>query len=188
MKQVQATSDAVRQSMKGNRGRDTGPERALRSAMHRMGLRFRKHHSPFPHVRMTIDAAFVRERVAVFLNGCFWHGCPEHATWPKSNSEFWRTKILGNRERDVRTDELLIAAGWVVIRVWEHEDPVGAASMVAKVLVERRKLLRPGGRGGEETRWDPAGRRRGAYPGNAELATSDSPPLGSHRGSVRDSG
>jgi DNA mismatch endonuclease (patch repair protein) len=82
-------------------------------------------------------------KVAVFVDGCFWHGCPEHATWPKNNAEFWRTKIEGNRRRDRDTDARLASAGWAAVRVWEHEDPLEAAARVRNVVLARRSLSRP---------------------------------------------
>jgi DNA mismatch endonuclease (patch repair protein) len=97
-------------------------ERALRSALFREGLRFRVHYRTPEVARRSIDVAFIGPRVAVFVDGCFWHGCPQHATWPARNAEFWREKIEANRRRDRQTDALLKAAGWRVIRVWEHED------------------------------------------------------------------
>lgn len=81
---------------------------------------------------------FTKALVAVFVDGCFWHGCPEHATWPKNNEDFWRTKIEGNRQRDIDTDARLAAAGWASVRVWEHEEAATAARRVAEVVLERR--------------------------------------------------
>jgi DNA mismatch endonuclease (patch repair protein) len=78
-------------------------------------------------------------RVAVFVDGCYWHGCPEHATWPKTNSEFWHSKILRNQERDRDTDLKLTEVGWAPMRVWEHEDPAAAARRIAEVVKARRK-------------------------------------------------
>lgn len=78
-------------------------------------------------------------RVAVFVDGCYWHGCPEHATWPRSNADFWRKKITRNQERDRDTDLKLTNAGWMPIRVWEHEDPVEAAQRITAVVRERRQ-------------------------------------------------
>lgn len=80
---------------------------------------------------------FVAPRVAVFVDGCFWHGCPDHATWPKNNARFWRQKIETNRERDRETNGQLAALGWAVVRVWEHEDPSDASDRIAKLVEER---------------------------------------------------
>lgn len=121
------------------RRRDTEPELALRSALHRDGFRFRV---DFPiGSRRRADVVFTRARVAVFVDGCFWHGCPEHATWPKANGDWWRTKIETNQARDRDTDRALTRAGWRVIRVWEHENPEVAASSVEAAVRER--LERP---------------------------------------------
>lgn len=115
--------------------RDTRPELLLRRRLHALGLRYTVHRRPVPNVRRTADIVFSRARVAVFVDGCFWHGCPEHATAPKTNAEWWTTKLARNVERDRETDALLAAAGWSVIRVWEHELPGEAAERV-QALVE----------------------------------------------------
>lgn len=81
---------------------------------------------------------FGPSRVAVFVDGCFWHGCPEHATWPKNNEDFWRTKIEGNRARDADTDRRLTDAGWASVRVWEHEQAASAADRVEELVTTRR--------------------------------------------------
>ena len=116
-----ASSPGARRSMIGNKGRDTAPELAIRRACHARGLRYRVNLRPIKGVRRTADMVFVRLRVAVFVDGCFWHACPEHATWPAANREFWREKLLGNQARDKQTDALLAEAGWMVVRIWEHE-------------------------------------------------------------------
>jgi DNA mismatch endonuclease (patch repair protein) len=118
----EASSPAARATMRANRGRDTGPELAVRRALHAMGLRYRVDHPlPFDR-RRRADILFPKARVAVFIDGCFWHGCPEHGTSPRSNAEFWRTKIERNRERDRDTSARLEEAGWVALRFWEHDD------------------------------------------------------------------
>jgi DNA mismatch endonuclease (patch repair protein) len=106
--------------------RDTPCELALRSAVHRLGLRFRVDW-PLPGTGRRADLAFVRARVAVFVDGCFWHACPVHGTWPKANARWWREKIVSNVRRDRDTDARLSAAGWKVLRFWEHDDPVRSA-------------------------------------------------------------
>jgi DNA mismatch endonuclease (patch repair protein) len=120
--------------MQANRWRDTGPERELRTLLHRLGYRYRVN-LPIPAGRRRrADIAFTRKKVAVFIDGCYWHGCPIHASWPKTNSEFWRQKIEANKIRDHETDELLARAGWRVVRAWEHQDPAAVASMIASIL------------------------------------------------------
>jgi len=119
--------------MRANRGRDTSPEVALRSALHSMGLRFRLHQrivSDRP--RRQVDIVFPGARVAVFVDGCFWHGCPKHGTKAKENARFWRLKVEDNRARDRDTTAQLRRAGWEVVRVWEHEDPTRAAMRIAE--------------------------------------------------------
>lgn len=120
------------------RGRDTRPERELRSALHRQGLRFRLHRRVVADVRRQTDIVLGPARIAVFVDGCFWHGCPDHATQAKANAAFWRDKIAANKARDADTDERLRRAGWHVIRVWEHENPRKAARRIARVARRRR--------------------------------------------------
>ena len=124
--------------MQGNRSSDTRPEVALRSALHRRGLRFRKHHAPVSGVRARADVVFVAARVAVFVDGCFWHRCPLHGTRPRVNAAWWQAKLDRNVERDRRVERALADAGWAVVRVWEHEDPAGAADRIAELLADLR--------------------------------------------------
>jgi DNA mismatch endonuclease, patch repair protein len=133
-----ATSPAVRRSMLGNRRRDTIPELALRSELHRLGLRFRVDARPVATIPRRADIVLRGDRVAVFLDGCFWHGCPEHFRPPATNAGYWAAKIAGNRARDGATGALLEAAGWTVVRIWEHEPVDAAARRVAAVLVLAR--------------------------------------------------
>jgi DNA mismatch endonuclease, patch repair protein len=125
--------------MKANRQTNTSPELALRSALHRAGFRFRTHLRPVRSIRCTADVVFPRQRVAVFVDGCYWHGCPEHGTWPSTNSAYWTAKIRGNMERDRRNDALLADAGWLVIRLWEHETTAKGVERVAAAIVARRR-------------------------------------------------
>jgi DNA mismatch endonuclease (patch repair protein) len=118
--------------MLANRRRDTGPELALRRELHRRGLRFRVDHAPSEGPRCRIDIAFTRARVAVFVDGCFWHRCPEHGNLPVANHEWWEAKLNGNVDRDRRNDQALESAGWEVIRVWEHEAVMDAADRVTR--------------------------------------------------------
>jgi DNA mismatch endonuclease (patch repair protein) len=129
-----ASSPSSRAVMRANRGRDTKPEMLIRSLLHSMGLRYRVSRRPVPELRRTADLVFGPARTAVFVDGCYWHGCPEHHRPARSNGEFWRTKIDGNRRRDDETNRLLAEAGWHVIRVWEHESPAEAAGRIAEVV------------------------------------------------------
>lgn len=128
------SSEEARRRMEATGRRDTAAEVVLRSILHRMGLRFRVDRAPIPGVRRRADIVFVRARVAVFVDGCFWHGCPKHGTWPKANADFWRNKIETNRQRDADTDRRLEEAGWLVLRFWEHDDPAKAAVIVADAI------------------------------------------------------
>ena len=107
-----ASSPAIRKTMLGNRSRDTAPELRVRRAVHAMGLRYRVAYRPEPKLRRTADLVFTRARVAVFIDGCYWHGCPDHYIEPASNVEYWRPKIARNRERDTETTAALADAGW----------------------------------------------------------------------------
>jgi DNA mismatch endonuclease (patch repair protein) len=128
--------------MRGNRSRDTRPELAVRSAVHRRGLRYRVAARPIPDLRRTADLVFPSARVAVFIDGCYWHGCPEHYVASLSNQEYWREKISGNRTRDTDTDAQLLSHGWLPLRIWAHENPDKAAEIIAKVVRERSSLAR----------------------------------------------
>jgi DNA mismatch endonuclease (patch repair protein) len=114
--------------------RDTAPEVALRSALHAAGFRYRVDVRPLPGLRRTADIVFRRKRVAVFVDGCFWHQCPIHSRPSKANTAWWQAKLARNRARDAETDEVLAEHGWKVIRVWEHEDPRVAARGIADVV------------------------------------------------------
>jgi DNA mismatch endonuclease Vsr len=131
-----ASTPSVRSVMKANKGRDTGPERRIRTLLHAAGLRYRVSARPIPTVRRTADIVFLGSRVAVFVDGCYWHGCPEHYRPSTKNGDFWRQKIDGNRQRDADTDRVLSESGWTVIRIWEHEDPAEAAAHVLEVVRE----------------------------------------------------
>lgn len=119
--------------------RDTAPELALRRELHRRGLRYRIQFKVPGNNRRRIDIAFTRTRLAVYVDGCFWHGCPEHHVHPRANSEWWAWKVDRNRARDLDTDRELHKAGWTSVRVWEHEDPDEAAN---RVELAYRTLLR----------------------------------------------
>ncbi len=125
--------------MQLQRARDTGPELALRSRIHAEGLRYRVDRAPLPGLRRRADLVFGPARVAVFVDGCFWHRCPEHGTRPKSNVRWWADKLQRNQDRDADTDRQLAAASWLPVRVWEHEDPARAAARVAELVRSRRQ-------------------------------------------------
>lgn len=109
--------------MQANRSRDTKPELRVRRALHALGLRYRVGIAPDPGLRRRADIVFTRARVAVFIDGCFWHGCPEHGRSRfNHNADYWPDKIAGNIARDADTTERLQIAGWHVLRYWEHED------------------------------------------------------------------
>jgi len=130
------TSPSVTAVMKGNRRVDTKPEVALRSHLHSKGLRFRKDH-PIDVGRRKVrpDIVFTKKRVAVFVDGCFWHLCPEHGRVPGGkNSAYWETKLRRNSDRDRLDTQRLEDRGWQVVRVWEHEPPEAAAELVVRRL------------------------------------------------------
>lgn len=121
--------------MRANRRRDTKPELALRSAAHAMGARYRVDYLiRVPGLRVHPDLVFTRRRVAVFVDGCFWHRCPEHATNPRANADYWGPKLLRNVERDREVDSALAAEGWIVLRIWEHEAALTAARRILSVI------------------------------------------------------
>jgi DNA mismatch endonuclease (patch repair protein) len=129
--------------MVANRSSETQPERLLRSALHAQGLRFRKNiRLDLDGCRVRPDIVFSRARVAVFVDGCFWHRCPLHWVEPRANAAFWRAKFDRNVARDRENDAVLQAAGWAVIRVWEHEE-VGTAAARVSVAVGARVTGRP---------------------------------------------
>lgn len=131
-----ASSAAALRRMQQQRRRDTKPELAVRRAAHALGLRYRVDVAPIPG-RLRADMVFSRAKVAVYIDGCFWHGCPEHATEPKANREWWLEKLSRNRQRDADTDARLVAAGWLPLRIWEHEAPAAAARRIAETVRTR---------------------------------------------------
>ena len=130
------TSPTATKKMRSNRRSDTKPEVLLRSLLHRSGFRFRKDYAiQLPSGKFVhSDIAFPRRKVAVFVDGCFWHCCPDHGTIPKSNQTYWIPKLRQNAERDKRVTESLLSEGWQVIRIWEHIYPVDAAKQIAARL------------------------------------------------------
>lgn len=135
-----ASSAAVRYRMVHQRRRDTAPEVAVRRALHAAGFRYRVDYAALPGLRRRVDVAFPRARLALLVDGCWWHGCPDHGHRAKSNTAWWDEKLSRNRQRDQDTDERLRLAGWTVVRVWEHEDPLQAVERVRSEL----QRLRPG--------------------------------------------
>jgi len=139
--------------MSMQRRQGTAPELALRRAVHALGLRYRVHTAPVPGLRRKADLVFGQSRVAVFVDGCFWHGCPEHGQRGHAvNAWYWPEKIARNRERDEETNRLLAEAGWLVVRIWEHDinagEPslTGLAAKLASAVESRRLTARPSGR------------------------------------------
>lgn len=126
-------------NMRAIRRRDTKPERQLSSALHALGYRFRR---DFPIVignaRVRPDIVFTRKRVAIFLDGCFWHGCPEHGHKPSVHQSYWNPKLEKNRARDERNNRLLEQEGWTVLRFWEHEPLAEEVARAQESLGQRR--------------------------------------------------
>jgi DNA mismatch endonuclease, patch repair protein len=136
------SSEAALARMKRQARRDTRPEMLVRKALHAAGLRYRLQQPVPGNRRRTIDISFPRLKIAVFLDGCFWHGCPLHATRPKANATWWSEKVAANQCRDADTNALLHAAGWHVLRFWEHEDSLNIATAIEAALAERGRAPR----------------------------------------------
>ncbi|WP_460528682.1 very short patch repair endonuclease [Flindersiella endophytica] len=131
------TDAATSRRMSAQRRRDTEVEMSLRRLLHARGLRYRVN-APIPGFpRRRADVTFTAKQVAVFVDGCFWHGCPQHGTQPKANEAWWAEKLRGNVARDRETDQHLRELGWIVIRIWEHEDAASAADRVEAVVRSR---------------------------------------------------
>ncbi|MBS1844982.1 MAG: very short patch repair endonuclease [Actinobacteria bacterium] len=130
------SSAGVSERMARVRRRDTAPELELRSELHRRGLRYRVDRRPLKGVPSRADLIFGPAKVAVYVDGCFWHSCPEHGTMPRSNEAFWRAKLARNRERDAKVNALLAEEGWTVVRIWEHEAIDAAADRVQAAVRE----------------------------------------------------
>lgn len=132
------SSAAVSAAMRGNRKRDTGPELKLRSLLHRRGLRFRVNHQlVVPGLRVRPDIVFVAWRVAVFVDGCFWHSCRWHGTRPRVNTHYWLPKLARVKARDRKVRRLLTRAGWTVVRLWEHVPSEHSTDLIRRALVVR---------------------------------------------------
>ena len=140
-----ASTPGVRSRMQVQRTRDTSPELAVRRLLHAAGLRYRVDRAPVNWLRRRADIVFGPAKVAVYIDGCFWHGCPDHSRPDtKANPGYWSEKMARNRARDADTDAKLAEAGWVVVRAWEHEDPGEVAGRVASLVRERTgRLSRP---------------------------------------------
>ncbi|WSD68649.1 very short patch repair endonuclease [Streptomyces sp. NBC_01591] len=136
-----ASSAARRKNMQAIRSRDTKPERLIRRLVHASGLRYRVAAKPLPDLRRTADMVFRPAKVAVFIDGCYWHGCPEHYVPPKTNPGYWSDKVARNVARDRDTDQRLAEAGWLVLRFWEHQDSDTCALTIVSAVRERRNAL-----------------------------------------------
>jgi DNA mismatch endonuclease (patch repair protein) len=123
--------------MQANKRRDTRPELRLRSALHALGLRFRVDRRPVAGIAGRADVVFTRRQMAVFVDGCFWHGCPVHYVAPGTNIGYWTAKVESNRRRDAAVTAALIGSGWRVVRVWEHDDAAASAAEIA-ILIRLR--------------------------------------------------
>lgn len=130
-----ASSPGRRRNMQAIRSQDTKPELAVRRLLHRHGLRYRVALAPEPGLRRRADIVFTRARVAVFIDGCFWHGCSDHGRRVfKHNTEYWSSKIATNMARDDETNTRLRSAGWMVLRFWEHENADVVAQQILRVI------------------------------------------------------
>lgn len=127
--------------MQGNRSRDTAPELAVRAIVHRAGLRYRVAARPLADLRWTADLVFRPALVAVFIDGCYWHMCPEHGRIPTTNETYWRPKLQRNVERDKAMDAALAAASWLSMRFWAHEPPEDVAAAVLSAVTARRSSV-----------------------------------------------
>lgn len=127
----------ARRTMKANRRRDTAPELAVRRLLHARGLRYRVDYRLAPQRRTRADIVFTKRGLAVFIDGCFWHDCPNHATQPKRHAGYWGPKLARNIERDRETDVALRELGWTVLRFWEHENPVEVVEAIITASRER---------------------------------------------------
>jgi DNA mismatch endonuclease (patch repair protein) len=137
------TSSGVTAVMRGNRRSNTRPELAVRSALHSRGYRYRVDHLiALEALRVRPDIVFTRQKIAIFLDGCFWHCCPEHGNRPRRNTRYWTAKLERNVARDKRVTSALIAAGWEVIRIWEHVPAPDAVAEIEAVLQQRGALER----------------------------------------------
>lgn len=134
MSKISPSSPEASRRMAKIRQKGTDAEVALRRELYRIGLRYRIDYEVLKKPRRVADIALPGRKIAIFVDGCFWHGCPEHASWPKRNAEFWRQKIKTNQLRDADTNERLRSLGWTVLRFWSHESSTDAAAVVANMV------------------------------------------------------
>ena len=127
-------ANRVRLQMQAQKTTGTKIEMRVRRGLHALGIRFRVDRRPLPEHKFRGDIVWQGRRLVVFLDGCFWHGCPEHGTTPKSNTQWWQSKIETNRTRDRRVDELLRSHGWTVLRFWEHEDESAVIEAIVREI------------------------------------------------------
>jgi DNA mismatch endonuclease (patch repair protein) len=133
-----ASTPGTAKSMRSNRGRDTGLELRVRRELHRRGLRYRVDIPPLPGLRSRADIVFTRKRIAVYLDGCFWHGCSIHGVIPVAHSDYWRPKLARNQERDAHATRVLEESGWTVLRFWEHEDTATVVETIRSAVLTLR--------------------------------------------------
>ena len=136
-----ASDECTRRRMTSTRRQDTSAEIAVSAALDKLGLTYETNLRPLDSLRAKADMVFTAARVAVFVDGCFWHGCPYHRTIPRANGDWWRQKIERTRLRDSETTRRLSDAGWLAIRVWEHDDPVRAAAKIRRTVQLRHATL-----------------------------------------------
>ncbi|MCX5397269.1 very short patch repair endonuclease [Streptomyces sp. NBC_00102] len=136
-----ASSAERRRNMQAIKSRDTKPERLIRQLVHASGLRYRVAAKPLPNLRRTADMVFRPAKVAVFIDGCYWHGCPEHYVAPKTNPGYWSDKVARNVARDRDTDQRLRSAGWTVLRFWEHQESDRCAAEIVSTVRDQRRVL-----------------------------------------------
>jgi DNA mismatch endonuclease (patch repair protein) len=135
-----ATSDATRRVMRANKRRDTEPELAVRRSLHARGFRYQVDLRVVKETRSRADIAFTRQRIAVFIDGCFWHGCPQHVFVPKVNADYWVPKLARNVARDPEVTRLLRDLGRTVLRFWEHEPAEETAGRIASEVIRHRSV------------------------------------------------
>jgi len=132
-----ASSENAKRRMQATRQVGTASELALREELNRLGLQYTVNRAPLAGLRRNADIVFPNADVAVFVDGCFWHGCPHHGTTPIANRDWWVAKIEANKKRDSDTDNTLQSAGWTVLRFWAHTPAQEAAQEVARAVACR---------------------------------------------------